>query len=33
MTPKMKKTNKINQNLNFVNGCSLSINTYMTLRN
>ncbi len=29
----MKKTNKINQNLNFVDGCSLIINTYMSLRN
>ncbi len=29
----MRKTNKINQNLNFVNGCSLIINTYMTVRN
>ncbi len=29
----MRKTNKINQNLNFVNGCSLAINTYMRVRN
>ncbi len=29
----MKKTNKINQNLNFVDGCSLTISTYMSVRN
>ena len=28
----MKKTNKNKQNLNFVDGCSLTISTYMTER-
>ncbi len=29
MNKKMKKTNKNKQNLNFIDGCSLKISTYM----